>query len=106
MPLGIARVALYDVSVIRSFRSKETERGFRREFSRRFHNIASVAKQRLDQLHAASGIADLAAIPGSRLEHLTGNRQGQYSIRINDQWRICFEWKDGNACKVEIVDYH
>jgi len=57
-------------------------------------------------LHAATGLADLAAIPGSRLEHLTGNRQGQYSLRINDQWRICFEWKDGNACKVEIVDYH
>jgi len=92
--------------VIRSFRSNETERVFRREFSRRFRNIASVAKRRLDHLHGATGLADLAAIPGSRFEPLSGNRHGQYSLRINDQWRICFEWKDGNACHVEIVDYH
>lgn len=92
--------------MIRSFRSKETERVFRREFSRRFSAIARVAKRKLDQLNAASSLADLAAIPGNRLEALSADRAGQYSIRINDQWRICFEWKDNDAHWVEIVDYH
>ena len=92
--------------MIGSFGSKETERVFRREFSRRFHAIARVAKRKLDQVNAAASVRDLAAVPGNRLEALAGNRAGEYSIRINDQWRICFEWKDGKAFAVEIVDYH
>jgi toxin HigB-1 len=92
--------------VIRSFRDKETERVFRREFSRKHQGIARVAKRKLDQLHAAAALGDLGAIPGNRLEALAGNRRGQHSIRINDQWRICFRWVDSDASDVEIVDYH
>jgi proteic killer suppression protein len=92
--------------VIRSFRDKETERVFRREFSRRFQSIAAVAKRKLDHLHAAAAISDLGAVPGNRLEVLAGDRARQYSIRINGQWRICFRWEDADALDVEIVDYH
>ena len=92
--------------MIRSFHDKQTERVFYREFSRKFHGIARVAKRRLDQLHAACTLADLRAIPGNRLEGLAGDRIGQYSIRINDQWRICFRWVEPDAAEVEIVDYH
>ena len=92
--------------MIVSFRSKETELVFRREFSRRFHGIERMAKRKLDQLNAATSLNDMAAIPGNRLEALAGNREGQHSIRINDQWRICFEWKAGDSHLVEIVDYH
>jgi proteic killer suppression protein len=79
---------------------------FRREFSRKFQGIAPVAKRKLDQVHAAAAIADLRMIPGNRLEVLAGDRVGQHSIRINDQWRICFRWVDPDALEVEIVDYH
>jgi proteic killer suppression protein len=92
--------------VIRSFRDRETERVFRREFSRKFQGIASVAKRKLDHLHAATALSDLGAIPGNRLEALAGDRPGQYSIRINDQWRICFRWVGADAADVEIADYH
>jgi len=92
--------------VIRSFRDQETERVFRREFSRSHQGIARIAKRKLDQLHAAAALADLGVIPGNRLETLAGDRRGQYSIRINDQWRICFRWADSDAIEVEIVDYH
>ena len=92
--------------MIRSFRDKETERVFRREFSRKHQGIARVAKRKLDQLHAAAALVDLGAIPGNRLEALAGDRKGQHSIRINDQWRICFRWVDSDASDVEIVDYH
>jgi proteic killer suppression protein len=92
--------------VIRSFRDKETERVFRREFSRKHQSIARVAKRKLDQLHAVAALGDLGAIPGNRLEALAGNRRGQHSVRINDQWRICFLWVDSDASDVEIVDYH
>ena len=84
--------------MIRSFRDKETERVFRREFSRKHQGIARVAKRKLDQLHAVAALGDLGAI--------AGNRRGQHSIRINDQWRICFRWVDSDASDVEIVDYH
>jgi toxin HigB-1 len=104
--LDVKRGALYPGGVIGSFRSKETEKLFRREFSRRFDAIAKVAKRKLDHLHAATSLADLAAVPGNRLEALVGDRAGQYSIRVNDQWRICFEWKDNEVFAVEIVDYH
>ncbi len=92
--------------MIRSFRSKETALLFHRQPSRRFEQIARTAKRKLDHLNAAAVLADLAAIPGNRFEALLGDRLGQYSIRINDRWRICFEWKDGEAHNVEIVDYH
>ena len=92
--------------MIRSFRDKETGKVFRREFSRRFHGIAAAAKRKLDHIHAAGELADLRAIPGNRFEALTGDRLGQYSIRINDQWRICFRWLQADAIDVEIVDYH
>ncbi len=74
--------------------------------SRRFGTIQRVALRRLRQLDAAAQLRDLAAPPGNRLEALHGAREGQHSIRINDQWRICFVWQDGNAYDVEIVDYH
>jgi proteic killer suppression protein len=92
--------------VIRSFRDKETEKVFQREFSRKFQRLAPVAKRKLDQIHAAAALLDLRAIPGNRLEALAGDRAGQYSVRVNDQWRICFRWVDGDSVEVEIVDYH
>lgn len=92
--------------MIRSFRDDDTEKIFRREFSRRFQGIARIGKRKLDQLHAAAVIFDLGAIPGNRLEPLAGDRLGQYSIRLNDQWRICFRWVEPDAFDVEIVDYH
>jgi proteic killer suppression protein len=92
--------------VIRSFRDKETEKVFRREFSRKFQSVAAVAKRKLDHVYAAAALFDLGAVPGNRLEALDGDRAGQYSIRINGQWRICFRWVDAEAVDVEIVDYH
>ena len=92
--------------MIRSFRDKETERIFNREFSRRFQLISEIAKRKLDHLSAATSLRDLAAIPGNRLEALKRDRADQHSIRINDQFRVCFYWKDGDACDVEITDYH
>ncbi len=92
--------------MIRSFRDRETENRSRREYSRRFQATAQVAKRKLDHTHSAVALADLAAIPGNRLEALAGDRKGQYSIRINDQWRICFCWADAGAFEVEIADYH
>ena len=91
--------------MIRSFRCADTERLFRRESVRRFKAIERPALRKLYMLDAATQLRDLAA-PGNRLEALKGDRKGQYSIRINDQWRICFEWRDGHAYKVEVVDYH
>jgi addiction module HigA family antidote len=92
--------------VIRSFRGPETEQIFRHQRSRRFQAVAGVAKRKLDQLDSATSLRDLAALPGNRLEALAGDRMGQYSIRVNEQWRICFRWKDGKADDVEIVVYH
>lgn len=92
--------------MIRTFRDKDTEKVFLRQFSRRFQAVAGVAKRKLDHLNAATPLMDLAAIPGNQLEALRGDRAGQHSIRINDQFRICFRWKDGDAYEVEITDYH
>jgi proteic killer suppression protein len=92
--------------LIRSFWDKQTEQVFRREFSRKFQGIAPAAKRKLDQIHAAALLSDLRAIPGNRFEALTGDRSGQYSIRVNDQWRICFRWIQPDAIDVEIADYH
>lgn len=92
--------------MIRCFRCPETERLFRRELSRRFRNVERAARRRLEYLDSVSTLAELAAVPGYHLEALKGDRRGQHSIRINDQWRICFTWKEGEAHNVEIVDYH
>ena len=91
--------------MIRSCRDKEVQRLLDRTFSRKFHAIEKAARVRLALLDAASSLHDLQ-LPGLRLEALKGDRKGQHSIRINDQYRICFEWQDGDAVNVEIVDYH
>ena len=92
--------------MIKSFRSAETEQLFRREPSRKFRAIERPALRKLDLLDAASDLRTLSAVPGNRLERLHGDREGQYSIRINDQWRVCFTWRAGDAHEVEITDYH
>jgi toxin HigB-1 len=92
--------------VIRSFRSAETERLFHREAVRWFKAIERSAQRKLDILDAAPDLHSLSNLPGNRLEPLKEDCKGQYSIRINDRWRVCFEWRDGNAHPVEIVDYH
>jgi proteic killer suppression protein len=93
--------------MIKSFRDAETEKVFRRQFSRRLpHDIQAAALRKLRMLANAHEVADLRSPPGNRLERLAGERAGQYSIRINDQWRICFLWKHGDAHEVEICDYH
>jgi len=92
--------------VIRSFRRADTERLFRREAVRRFKAIERQALRKLGMLDAAPDLRTLSTLPGNRLELLKGAREGQYSIRINDQWRICFVWREGHAYEVEIVDYH
>ena len=92
--------------MIKSFRSAETERLFRRQRSRKFRSIERPALRKLVLLDAANSLGVLATLPGNRLERLKGDRGGQHSIRINDQWRICFVWQDGDAYEVEITDYH
>jgi proteic killer suppression protein len=93
--------------VIKSFGNKETEKLFQREVSRSFPpEIIRKARSKLEILDAAEKLDDLKVPPGNRLEKLSGDRAGQYSIRINQQWRICFRWKDGNCFDVMTVDYH
>ena len=92
--------------MIRSFKSKDTEKLFNDYRIRRFQAVETVARRKLKMLDDATGLNDLAALPGNRLETLRGDRKDQHSIRINDQYRICFEWRDGDAHNVEIVDYH
>jgi proteic killer suppression protein len=92
--------------VIKAFKSRDTRRLFEGERVPRFANIAKVAMRKLQMLHAAQRIDSLRIPPQNRLEALKGGRKGQWSIRINDQWRICFVWQDGAAWEVEIVDYH
>ena len=92
--------------MIRSFRGQETKRLFARERVRRFQSVERAALRKLLQLHAARQLSDLAASGGNRLEALRGDRRGQHSIRINDQWRVCFVWREGDAYDVEIADYH
>ena len=92
--------------MILGFRCPDTEALFKGKRVARFVNIESVALRKLQQLHAATALEFLRVPPGNRLEALSGDRQGQYSIRINDQWRVCFRWSDGHAQGVEIVDYH
>lgn len=92
--------------MIRSFGDRDTEAIFKRESARRLPpTIWRVAHRKLRQMHISSTLNDLRVPPGNHLEALSGDRQGKYSIRINDPWRICFEWRDGDAYGVEIVDY-
>jgi len=93
--------------MIKSFRDKETEKVYSRERSAKLPgNIQQIALRKLRMINNAQNINDLRIPPSNRLEKLSGDRAGQYSIRINDQWRICFSWKDNNAYYVEINDYH
>jgi proteic killer suppression protein len=93
--------------MIKSFADHETERIFQREFSRRLpQTIQHRARIKLEILDAAEALDDLRIPPSNHLEALKGDRRGQYSIRINEQWRICFAWSEGSAYEVEIVDYH
>jgi proteic killer suppression protein len=93
--------------MIQSFRDKETEKIFRRELSKKLpQDIQRLGLRKLLMINAAYDWRDLKVPPGNRLEELRGDRKGQYSIRINQQWRICFKWAKGNAEDVEIVDYH
>ena len=93
--------------MIKSFRDREAERIFGRHFSRRLPAaLHRAAWRKLAMLDAAEQLSDLRVPPGNRLEKLSGSREGQHSIRINDQWRICFRWHEGHAYDVEITDYH
>ena len=93
--------------MIRDFKDKETQKIFERKRSRKLpSDIQQVALRKLRMLNRAETLQDLRVPPANRLERLLGDREGQYSIRINDQWRICFLWQDGDALDVEIVDYH
>jgi toxin HigB-1 len=93
--------------MIRSFADNETEKLFQNLFARKLpQSIHRPARRKLNILDAADTLQDLRVPPGNRLEKLTGDRKGQHSIRINDQWRICFVWRDNDAHQVEITDYH
>ena len=92
--------------MIQSFHCAQTQALFDGRRIARFVNIAAVAMRKLQQIHAATSREFLRIPPNNRLEKLSGDREGQWSIRINDQWRVCFEWQDGHARRVEIVDYH
>ena len=93
--------------MIKSFRDKETEKIFNRHFSKKLpQNIQQLARRKLIILDSATDLDTLRVPPGNRLEALKGDRKGQHSIRINDQWRICFKWRSDDAYDVEIADYH
>ena len=93
--------------MIRSFKDKRSEAVFRGEFAKGLDGqIQQRAREKLKYLDAAADLKDLRVPPGNQLEALKGDRKGQYSIRVNQQWRVCFRWKDGEALDVEIVDYH
>jgi len=92
--------------MIQSFKCSDTECLFQGIPVKRWKSLERVAMRKLEWVNAAKDIADLRIPPGNRLEKLSGDRDGKYSIRINDQWRVCFEWHRGNAWGVEIVDYH
>jgi toxin HigB-1 len=92
--------------MIKSFGDRETEALYQGECPVAFKAFRKVAERKLQMLDAAKALLDLRSPPGNRLEKLSRDRAGQYSIRINDQWRVCFRWQDGDAYDVEIVDYH
>lgn len=105
LTFGIINDNYYYTPVIKSFADDQTERIWRTG-NTRGSSPASVTKRKFAMLDAAARLEDLKVPPGNRLEKLRGDREGQYSIRINDQYRICFNWQDGNAHDVELVDYH
>lgn len=93
--------------MIESFQDRNTERIFKRQRVKRFSlSLQKVAQRKLELIDGSDLIEDLRTPPGNHLEKLSGNRKGQYNIRVNDQWRICFRWKSGQATDVEMVDYH
>lgn len=92
--------------MIKGFKCKDTERLFRHQSVQRFGTVERIALRKLKYLDSAKYLSDLRSPPGNKLEALKGNRRGQHSIRINDQWRICFKWEEETASDVEIVDYH
>ena len=93
--------------MIKTFKCKETEKIFCREYSKKLpHNIQKVAFRKLRMINRSKTLSDLKIPPANRLEKLSGQRKGQYSIRIDDQWRVCFKWIDNNALEVELTDYH
>ncbi len=93
--------------MIKSFKDKETEKVYSREGSRKLPvDIQQIALRKLRMINNAKNVNDLRIPPANNLEKLKGDREGQLSIRINDQWRVCFKWKDGDAHEVEIADYH
>ena len=92
--------------MIRSFGDKETEQVFHHRHSRRYAAFERVAFRKLRQIHRVIQVEELRSPPGNRLEQLKSDREGQWSILIDDQWRVCFEWRDGDAWNVEIADYH
>ena len=104
--LDLLRETQYPDSVIKSFRSANTEALFYDRVVPRFRAIERAARRKLLYLGQARTLQDLLVPPGNRLEALKGDRKGQHSIRVNDQWRICFRWENGHAYDVEIVDYH
>jgi len=100
-------VTRYYLNMIKTFANKETAAVFAGERPRRFPlNVLSAAIRKIAQLDAVQSVNELSVPPGNRLEKLSGTRQGQYSIRINDQWRLCFRFVEGNVYDVEMVDYH
>jgi toxin HigB-1 len=92
--------------MIRSFADEDTEQVFQHFHNRRYAAVERVALRKLRQIHRVSTVEELRSPPGNRLERLKGDREGQWSLRINQQYRVCFEWRDGDAYEVEIVDYH
>jgi proteic killer suppression protein len=111
-PPGCLALEAYDArrytrQVLRSFRGREAERIWRGEVGRKLpRDLQGIARRKLRMLNNSQSLSDLHIPPGNRLERLKGDRAGQYSIRINRQWRICFDWRDGDAFDVEIVDHH
>ncbi len=107
LPLVVINGQRYGTSMIKSFRDRDTERLFKRERIRKLPTrLHRIGLRKLLILDAADTLTDLKLPPGNRLEKLKGDRAGQHSIRINEQWRVCFRWRDGDACDVEITDYH
>ena len=105
--LDVTNALRYYRSMIKTFAEKETKKIFNRQRSRKLsESIQRKGRMKLAILDAADFLDDLKIPPGNRLEKLSGDREGQYSIRINQQWRICFHWEKGDAYDVEIVDYH